>query len=96
MNCENILVWNVHGLNARAKRNMLREVVAQERVSLVMLQETMLDDCNDAMILDLFGARFDYFTLPTTNTCGGVLLAWHRDTWAISNPLVRDFSLTVG
>jgi len=38
MIAENLLVWNVRGLNSRARRN-----VVKERVSLISLQETKLD-----------------------------------------------------
>ena len=73
------MVWNVRGLNARARRNVVRELVSQEHVSLISLQETKLDGCDDRIILDMLGSSFDYFFLPAYNTCGGILLAWKRD-----------------
>lgn len=94
MLAENIVIWNVRGLNARARRNVVRELVAQEHVSLISLQETKLDDCDDRLLLDLLGSMFDYFFLPASNTCGGILLAWKRDVWSASCPGRRDFSLT--
>jgi len=68
--------------------------VAQERFTLVALQETKLDSCTDALILEMLGVGFDYFYVPATNTCGGILLAWHRDHWSASNPILHDTSLT--
>jgi exonuclease III len=38
----NIAVWNVRGLNQRARRSAVRELVASECVSLLCLQETKL------------------------------------------------------
>lgn len=89
-----MLVWNVRGLNARAARNVVRELVAQERISILTLQETKLERCDDRLILELLGAGFDYFMLPVSHVAGGILLAWRRDTWSVTNPLVRQFTLT--
>lgn len=94
MNSENMLVWNVRGLNARARRNVVHELVAQERVSLLTILETKLDVCNDAVIHDLLGSGFDYLALPATHTAGGVLLAWRRDRWVVTNPQIKEFSIT--
>lgn len=90
----NLLVWNVRGLNSRARRSVVRELVAQERVSLLTLQETKLDVCDDALVMDLLGPGFDYFCLPADNTRGGILLAWRSDTWAVSNCSSRTYSIT--
>jgi len=91
---ENLLVWNVRGLNSRARRNAVGELVSQERVSLISLQETKLDACDDVLVRQMLGSLFDFVALPACNTCGGILLAWRRDTWAVSNTSFRNFSLT--
>lgn len=39
-----IIIWNVRGLNAHARRSSVRELVVQERVSMSRLQETKMDD----------------------------------------------------
>ena len=94
MIAENILIWNVRGLNSQARRNVVRELVVQERISLISLQETKLDDCDDRLILDMFGPLFDYFYLPAAHTCGGIFLAWRKDIWSASNHVNRDYTLT--
>jgi exonuclease III len=43
MSSGNIVIWNVCGLNSRARRNVVRELVASEHPSIVCLQETKLD-----------------------------------------------------
>lgn len=91
---ENCLVWNVRGLNSRARRNVVRDLVAQDNISLLSLQETKLDSCSDSLILEICGAGFDYFFKPATHTCGGILLAWKMDTWSVTNPMIRSYSLT--
>lgn len=72
----NILVWNVRGLNARARRNVLREVCADARVSLVCVQETKLDVISPFLVSEMLGSRFSsYVYLPSTGASGGILLA---------------------
>src|SRR6185503_7263283 len=63
-------------------------------VSLISLQETKLDACDDVLVRQMLGSLFDFLALPSCNTCGGILLAWRRDTWAVSNTSFRNFSLT--
>ena len=92
---ENYMVWNVRGLNSRSWCNVVRELVAQENISLLSLQETKLDDCADNLVLEICGAGFDYFFQSAVNTCGGILLAWRTDVWSLSNPIVWSYSLTV-
>jgi exonuclease III len=94
MMMENILIWSVRGLNARIKRDMVRGVVAQECISLLMLQETKLDSCDDVVVANLCGAGFDFLDLPASHTSDGILLAWHRDVWAANNVIARQVSLT--
>ena len=91
---ENCLVWNVRGLNSRARRNVVRELVAQENISLLSLQETKLDTCSVSMLLDICGAGFDFVFLPASNTCGGILLAWKINIWSVTTVLTRSYSLT--
>jgi hypothetical protein len=40
---DSCLAWNVRGLNARARRNVVREFVVQERPTLVCILETKLE-----------------------------------------------------
>ena len=41
------------------------------------------------LILETCGADFDFFFQPATNSCGGILLAWRRDVWSVSSPIIR-------
>ena len=40
MLAQNILIWNVRGLNSRARRDVVREFVAQESATVACLMET--------------------------------------------------------
>lgn len=47
-NC-NFINWNVRGLNSRAKRNVVREIVASSLASVACIQETKLDVIDSAL-----------------------------------------------
>ena len=84
MNGENLLVWNVRGLGARARRNVVYQVVSLEKVSLLCLQETKLSCILVNLINDMLGAGFDYFFLPANGAAGGILVAWRTSEWSLS------------
>ena len=54
---------------------MVRQLVEEQRVSLVSIQETKLDSCDHTIIGDMLGSDFDFFDLPASHTCGGIVLA---------------------
>jgi exonuclease III len=51
MGQDNIIVWNVQGLNSRARQDIIHELVAVECPSLISLQETKLNVLNDYDVL---------------------------------------------
>lgn len=61
-----ILVWNVRGLNDRAKRDNVRKVVDQCRPSIVCLQETKLSFISEWDVLSFLGPDLHplFFSLP--------------------------------
>lgn len=96
MDSFNLLFWNVRGLNyGRARRDAVRELVDEERVSLLCLQETKLDVIDDNLIRGMLGMAFDYCYLPANHTRGGILVAWRSDTWTASHATRRTYSLTL-
>ena len=89
------MIWNVRGLNARARIDVVREMVSQENVSLLSLQETKLDVCGQQMLSDICGPALDFVHKPAVGTSGGILVACKTDTWSVSNPRVHDNGITV-
>ena len=61
---DNVLVWNVRGLNSRARWMVVKELVAQERFTLVALQETKLENCDHSLVLEMLGTGFDFLHVP--------------------------------
>lgn len=72
----NILVWNVRGLNARGRRDVLCGVCAEAMASVVCVQETKLDVISPFLVSEMLGGRFSsYVFLPSAGASGGILLA---------------------
>lgn len=95
MDSEACLIWNVRGLNSRTRRDMVRTVVHQERISLICLQETKMAVIDDHVVRDLMGGSFDYSYLPAHNTSGGILIAWRTNIWSGSHYTRHDNSITI-
>ena len=95
MNTQNVLVWNPRGLNSRARRCVVRDVVVKEQCSVVCLQETKLESVCLSMSMELTGLDFDYLCLPSVRASGGVIIAWRHDCWVASQPCLHKFSATV-
>uniref|UniRef100_A0A453SZ66 Endonuclease/exonuclease/phosphatase domain-containing protein n=1 Tax=Aegilops tauschii subsp. strangulata TaxID=200361 RepID=A0A453SZ66_AEGTS len=82
-----ILIWNVRGLNARARRTAIRSLVVTANASIVCLQETKMTLVCSSTVLEALGSEFDdYVYLPADGTRGGILLAWKSREVAISIP----------
>ena len=94
MSSDNCFVWNVRGLNGRDRRNVVRDLVSQERATLVCLQETKLSTICNPLANEILGSMFDYDYLPSLNVAGGILLGWHRDHWVVSDVDKSRFSLS--
>jgi hypothetical protein len=54
---EHVLIWNVHGLNSRARRSALRDLLIQQRASILCLQETKVEHFSVTMINELMGSH---------------------------------------
>ena len=90
-----VFIWNVRGLNMRARRAVVREFLLQERVFALCLVETKLAVMSQTFVSELMGNEFDYVCLPALGRSGGLCVAWRRDTWAVSDHACRTFSITV-
>lgn len=74
------LIWNVRGLNDRARRDNVRKVVDCVKPAVVCLQETKLSYISDWEVRSFLGRVFSKFVyLPAQATRGGILVAWRED-----------------
>jgi exonuclease III len=73
----NVVNWNIRGLNNPTRRQVLKELVAQNSCSLVCIQETKLQQVDNMLISSILGQKFlgQYAVLPAEGTWGGIILA---------------------
>lgn len=89
MDSPNFLVWNIRGLNKRARRDSVRKVVDSCRPAVVCLQETKLAHISLWDVMSILGRDFKKFVfLPAQGTRGGILVTWRdgvfeADVWRI-------------
>ena len=90
------LVWNVRGLNDRARRDLVREFVAVSRAVFVVLSESKLESVTPYDVMIILGPRFDGFAyLPAVGTCGGILVGWQSDRVSLFNASLTTNTITL-
>jgi exonuclease III len=94
MASNNILVWDVRGLNTRLHRDIVRSLVGTEHPSLIYLQETKLSVISNFDIMQILGAGYDYVFIPASHTRGGILVAWRSTSWTVSNVSMHYYSVS--
>lgn len=88
--------WNVRGLNAQAKQDVVKAFVHKVGASIVCLQETKLATVTDRNILSILGQNFvqSYAFLPASGTRGGIILACNANLFSLSEAVQGQFSLS--
>lgn len=54
-------------------------------------EEAKVDVFTTCMLSDLTGTDFDYSVLSAVESRGGILVAWRRDVWEVSQEVCRSF-----
>ena len=94
--CDNhLLIWNARGVNSRARRNVLRNIVELQRASVVCIQETKLSNFSATFNMEISGSCYDYAFLPASGVAGGASISWRGDLWEVSASDRRRFSITI-
>lgn len=77
MNPSSILIWNARGLNQKARRDSVRDVIMSVNADIVCIQETKIANMSQHLLLSVLGSAYDKsIVLPAIGTRGGILLAW--------------------
>lgn len=81
-----LLNWNLRGLNNPARRLVLRNIVSQQKATIVCIQESKLAMVDNNMIVEAFGPQFanNFCFLPSDGTRGGVIVAASADYFDLS------------
>lgn len=87
-------MWNVRGLNDRARRSVVQGLLSLYRPSLVCLQETKVSCFCNVLATETLGSAFDYDYVPSFGVVGGILLGWNRDEWTIADVHKESFFIS--
>ena len=92
----NVLIWNVRGLNDKARRDAVHQTVQSCQPALVCLQETKLSHISVHDVLSILGQAFQSFVyLPAQETRGGILVAWRNEVFTTECHCVLRHSVSV-
>ena len=86
-------VWNVRGLNGRARRNVVQALGPGAGHSHLYSGDKLSVVCN-SLAIEILGQAFDYDYLPALNVSGGILLGWDRELWTVSDVTKGRFTLS--
>jgi len=72
-----IISWNVRGLGRAEKRKEVKNLVGEKGPSILCLQETKLEVCDEALCASLWGGTPHFFSYrPSVGASGGLLILW--------------------
>jgi exonuclease III len=91
-----MLNWNVRGLNSTARQQVLRDLIADHRCTVVYVQETKLANVDDRIIAQALGPQFvgSVAVLPAQGISGGVIIGCSTDHYIISDISVGQYTVT--
>ena len=90
-----MLSWNVRGANNLNKRNVIRNFIRSQRVDLVCLQETKLQNLSSADARSLgVGRLADWRAVEAEGSAGGVLVFWDTRKLELVEAELGHFSVT--
>ena len=88
-----ILSWNVKGVNNPEKRKVIKQFIRDQRVDLVCLQETKVQNMTLRMARSLGAGRFsDWVSVDASGSAGGILLLWDKRILEVSETVCRIFT----
>jgi exonuclease III len=91
-----ILNWNIHGLNAPIKRDVVRNMVSSTKATIACIQETKIQQFDDHLVSETLGQKFkaNFSFLPASRTSGGILITVSKDHFKLVASSRTHFTLT--
>ena len=90
-----LLSWNVRGLNALKKREVLKNWLRKWKVDVVCLREMKLDKVDWKVIQSIWGNRYaSWVVLNAEHTAGRVSLLWDKCVLELIVSKVGTFSVS--
>ena len=90
-----LLSWNVRGANNPEKRNVIRSFIRSQRVDLVCLQETKIQEMSlaDACSFGV-GRLAEWKVVEAEGTAGGILVIWDTRKLELVEAEIGQFFVT--
>ena len=90
-----LLSWNVRGVNNPNKRKVIRNFIRSQRVDLVCLQETKIQELSLAVVRSLgVGRLAEWRAVEAEGTAGGILVFWDTRKLELVETEIGHFSVT--
>ena len=90
-----LLSWNVRGANNPNKRNIIRNFIRSQRVDLVCLQETKIQEMSLAVARSLGAGRMaEWRVVKAEGSAGGILVFWNIRKFELVESEFGHFSVT--
>ena len=90
-----ILSWNVRGVNDPVKRSVIKSFLRSNRVDLVCLQETKVQQMNIGMVRSLGVGRYlNWIALDAEGSAGGILLLWDKRRISLEDSVAGSLSVS--
>ena len=90
-----ILSWNVRRVNDPDKRRVIKSFLRTNKVDLVCLQETKVQEMNNVMARSLGVGRFlNWRALNAEGSVGGILLLWDKRRISMVDSVASSFSVS--
>jgi exonuclease III len=87
--------WNVRGLGMRQKRDDVRAAIDLATPSILLLQETKLNDISSFLASSFLPPKLRSFVFkPSSGASGGIATAWDDSLLQLIHHSIDDFSVT--
>ena len=91
-----IISSNVHGLNSWKKRALVKRSLQQQNPSIVLLQETKLDDTDSNIIKSIWSSPLiGWTTLDMIDTLGGLLILWRTPDFVVLEVIQSLYTVSI-
>jgi len=92
----NVLCWNIRGLNAEEKHDIVRDKIEENGCSIVCLQETKIQSFDLPLVRKFAPRCFDKFDfVPSIGASGGILIIWNSAVFLVLTIDKQVFGLTI-
>ena len=81
-----LLSWNVRGANNSDKRRVIKALIKKNKVDLVCLQETKIQEMSRGLVRSLGAERFlEWGVVDSRGAVGGIVVFWDNRVLELVN-----------